>query len=254
MTAYLPDNAPSTTAIDVMEKEFSDDVGDTRIMISDVSIQEALHYKQEIEQVDGVSSVMWLDDVMDLQTPIEMADDETVEAYYKNDNALFTIDVEDGMEIEATEAIYEIIGEDNALTGEAVDTAVAQEATGSETLNAALILIPIIIIILILSTTSWIEPVFFLTAIGVSVLINMGTNIFIGEISFISQAVAPILQLAVAFLPFVCKYYRQRHYNLCLNSLSRLKNAARLPVLFQLSPVYRVNDLITFVQYFVLRL
>src|SRR5690625_3962837 len=198
MTAYLPDNAPSTTAIDVMEKEFSDDVGDTRIMISDVSIQEALHYKQEIEQVDGVSSVMWLDDVMDLQTPIEMADDETVEAYYKNDNALFTIDVEDGMEIEATEAIYEIIGEDNALTGEAVDTAVAQEATGSETLNAALILIPIIIIILILSTTSWIEPVFFLTAIGVSVLINMGTNIFIGEISFISQAVAPILQLAVS--------------------------------------------------------
>jgi len=198
MTAYLPDNAPSTTAIDVMEEEFSDDVGDTRIMISDVSIQEALHYKQEIEQVDGVSSVMWLDDVMDLQTPIEMADDETVEAYYKNDNALFTIDVEDGMEIEATEAIYEIIGEDNALTGEAVDTAVAQEATGSETLNAALILIPIIIIILILSTTSWIEPVFFLTAIGVSVLINMGTNIFIGEISFISQAVAPILQLAVS--------------------------------------------------------
>src|SRR5690625_6663245 len=102
------------------------------------------------------------------------------------------------MEIETTEAIYEIIGEDNALTGEAVDTAVAQEATDSETLNAALILIPIIIIILILSTTSWIEPVFFLTAIGVSVLINMGINIFIGEISFISQAVATILQLAVS--------------------------------------------------------
>src|SRR5699024_3601604 len=60
------------------------------------------------------------------------------------------------------------------------------------------ILIPIIILILLLSTRSWIEPVFFLTAIGISVLINLGTNIFIGEISFISQAVAPILQLAVS--------------------------------------------------------
>src|SRR5699024_965814 len=70
--------------------------------------------------------------------------------------------------------------------------------TGQETLNAALILVPIIIIILLLSTRSWIEPVFFLTAIGISVLINLGTNIFIGEISFISQAVAPILQLAVS--------------------------------------------------------
>src|SRR5690625_6607289 len=84
-----------------------------------------------MEHSDRVTSDIWLYDVMDLQTPIETADDETVEAYYKNDNALFTIDVEDGMEIKVIEAIYEIIGEDNALTGEAVDTAVAQEATGS---------------------------------------------------------------------------------------------------------------------------
>src|SRR5699024_12200696 len=61
-----------------------------------------------------------------------------------------------------------------------------------------LILVPVVIIILILSTTSWIEPVFFLTAIGVSVLINMGTNIFLGEISFVTEAVAPMLQLAVS--------------------------------------------------------
>src|SRR5699024_2872059 len=59
-------------------------------------------------------------------------------------------------------------------------------------------LVPVIILILLLSTRSWIEPVFFLTAIGVSVLINMGTNVFIGEISFVTQAVAAILQLAVS--------------------------------------------------------
>src|SRR5699024_11763301 len=57
---------------------------------------------------------------------------------------------------------------------------------------------PIVILILILSTSSWIEPIFFLIAIGISILINLVTNIFVGEISFISQSVSPILQLAVS--------------------------------------------------------
>src|SRR5699024_2539615 len=103
-----------------------------------------------------------------------------------------------GLETEATDEVYDLIGEDNAMSRDALDTAISQQATGDETLNAALILVPVVIIILILSTTSWIEPVFFLTAIGVSVLINMGTNIFLGEISFVTEAVAPILQLAVS--------------------------------------------------------
>jgi len=198
MTDYLPANAPSTVAIDVMEDEFGGDVDNTRVLIQNVSIQEALDYKEKIEATDGVSDVSWLDDVVDIKTPIEMADNDTVETYYKNNNALFTFHVSEGKEVEATNAIYDIIGTDNALSGEALDTAVSQEMTGKETLNAALILIPIIILILLLSTRSWIEPVFFLIAIGISVLINLGTNIFIGEISFISQAVAPILQLAVS--------------------------------------------------------
>src|SRR5699024_5059870 len=80
--------------------------------------------------------------------------------------------------------------------GDALDVAISQKATGQETFNAAAILIPIVILILVLSTTSWIEPLFFLVAIGISILINLGTNLFIGEISFISQSVAPILQLA----------------------------------------------------------
>src|SRR5699024_11604734 len=60
------------------------------------------------------------------------------------------------------------------------------------------ILVFIIILILFFSTSSWIEPIYFLIVIGISILINLGTNIFVGEISFISQSVAPILQLAVS--------------------------------------------------------
>jgi len=198
MVDYLPDNAPSTQAIRVMEEEFGSDVADTRVMIKDVSIQEALSFKASIDEIDGVSEVMWLDDVLDIKIPIEMADVDTVESYYKGNNALFTLSIEEGKEVEATDAIYDIIGEGNALAGDALNTAIAQKTTGKETVNAALILVPVIIIILLASTRSWAEPLFLLIAIGVSILINLGTNIFIGEISFVSQAVAPILQLAVS--------------------------------------------------------
>ncbi|WP_078577676.1 efflux RND transporter permease subunit [Salipaludibacillus agaradhaerens] len=198
MVEYLPDDASSTKALDIMEEEFEASVPNTRVMVKDVSLQEALVYKEQLESIEGVSDVTWLDDVMDLKIPLEMADDDTVESYYKDRHALYSFTVSSGDEVEVTEAIYEVIGEDNALTGEALDTAISQKMAGTETMYAAALLIPIIIIILILSTTSWMEPVFFLVAIGVSILINLGTNIFIGEVSFVTQSVSPILQLAVS--------------------------------------------------------
>ncbi|MGM8365284.1 efflux RND transporter permease subunit [Virgibacillus sp. W0181] len=198
MVDYLPEDTPSTTAMDVMEDEFDNSVANTRAMVKDVSIQEALAFKNKIETIAGVNEVTWLDDAMDIRTPLAVADDDLVETYYKDNNALFTLSIEEGEEVEATEAIYDVIGEDNALTGDALNTAISQQMTGQESFNAAAILIPIVILILILSTRSWFEPVLFLIAIGVSVVINLGTNIFLGEISFISQAVAPILQLAVS--------------------------------------------------------
>lgn len=198
MADYLPQNASSTKAMEVMQDEFGGDIANTRVMLKDVDIQEALAVKEEIAAIDGVAEVMWLDDVIDLTIPIEMADQDTVESYYIDGNALFTFYVEKGKEVAVTDQIYEVIGPDNAMAGEAVDAAVAQKMTGKETLNATLILMPILIIILILSTRSWLEPLFYLIAIGIAVLINLGTHIFIGEISFISQAVAPILQLAVS--------------------------------------------------------
>ncbi|WP_223703580.1 efflux RND transporter permease subunit [Sutcliffiella deserti] len=198
MVDYLPDDAQSTQAMDIMENEFSGAVPNTSVMVMDVTVQEALAYKERLSAIDGVSEVMWLDDVMDLKTPLEVAEQEMVENYYKDENALFSISVRTGDEVTITDAIYEVIGEDGAIAGEAINTASSQKMAGTESLYAGLLLVPIIILILVISTTSWVEPIFFLTAIGVSVLINLGTNIFIGEVSFVTQSVAPILQLAVS--------------------------------------------------------
>ncbi|MCT2535505.1 MMPL family transporter [Aquibacillus koreensis] len=198
MVDYLPDDSPSMEAMNIMEQEFDGSVPNTRVMIHDVSVAEALEVKEALAAVDGVSDVTWLDDAIDIKTPLEMADPDTVETYYKENNALFSFSIRDGDEVAITDEIYELIGEENAMSGEALDTATSQKMAGNESLYAAALLVPIIILILILSTTSWMEPVFFLTAIGVSVLINLGTNIFVGEVSFVTQSVAPILQLAVS--------------------------------------------------------
>ena len=198
MVDYLPEDAQSTKAMEIMEQEFDGSVPNTRVMIKDVSIQEALIFKEKLTDIDGVSDVTWLDDAIDIKTPLEMADQETVESYYKDNKALFSFSIRDGDEVEVTDRIYELIGDDNAMAGEALDTATSQKMAGNESMYAAALLVPIIILILVLSTNSWMEPVFFLTAIGVSVIINLGTNLFIGEVSFVTQSVAPILQLAVS--------------------------------------------------------
>jgi len=216
MADYLPDDAQSTTAMDIMETEFEGSVPNTRVMINDVTVQEALQVKQKLAAIDGVEDVAWLDDAIDIKTPLEIADEDTVETYYKDDKAVISFSIRDGDEVATTDAIYEMIGEENAMSGEALDTAIAQKMAGSESLYAAALLIPIIILILVVSTRSWLEPLFFLTAIGVSVLINLGTNIFIGEVSFITQSVAPILQLAVSldyaiFLLHSFSDYRQKN-------------------------------------------
>ncbi|MEG1517292.1 MAG: MMPL family transporter [Raoultibacter sp.] len=198
LTAYLPTSAESTRALDEMNAEFDTAVPNARVMVNDVGIEEALTYKQRLSEVPSIQSVLWLDDLADLSVPLDMLDSATVDQYYRTGHALFDVTVASGQETEALAAIYDIVGDNGSATGEAVNTAETKAMAGGEVVNAFIILVPLILVILIISTTSWIEPLFFLLAIGVSVLLNMGTNIFLGEVSYIAFTIAPILQLAVS--------------------------------------------------------
>jgi predicted RND superfamily exporter protein len=198
VTDYLPDNAQSTTALQILGDEFKDAVPNARVMLKNVTVEEALAMKEKLKAIDGVTDVLWLDDVLDLKVPLEASDAKTVEEYYKDGNALLSLTIREGAEMPVTDAVYTAIGPGNALSGHATDIAAAQQLAGSETRTATLILIPVIILILLVSTQSWLEPLLYLGAIGISVLINMGTNLFFGEVSFVTNAVSPILQLAVS--------------------------------------------------------
>lgn len=198
MVDYLPADSQSTIALGIMSDEFTESLPNARVMLKEVSLQTTLEYKQKILDINGVTDVIWLDDVMNLKEPIEMADQDIVENYYKKDTALLSVSIVEGYEVVATDAIYKLIGKDNAMAGDAVNIASSQKLLASEVAKAVVILVPIILIILIISTGSWIEPLLFLLTIGISVLINLGSNIIFGEISFLTQSISPILQMAVS--------------------------------------------------------
>lgn len=196
MVDYLPPDAQSTTALKIMDNEFTESMPNTSVMVKNVSLMEALEYKQKLASIDGVTQIIWLDDMMDIKQPLEMSDMDIIEGFYKDGNALFSATIAKGMEKEACNDILNLIGSDNALTGEAPSLMFIQDTAASTVIKALAILLPIVILILILSTASWLEPLLFLIVIGISIVINMGTNIIFGEISFMTNSISPILQLA----------------------------------------------------------
>lgn len=198
MNDYLPSDTKSTVALEVMEDEFDGGIPNARIMVKDVTIPEALEYKQKIEAVKGVTEVTWLDDAVDMTTPLAVLDSDVVETYYKQDAALFRVTIEDEYRISAVSEIRECIGADNAMTGSAVSTAVATTNTVSEIQKIAVIGVLFALFVLFLTTTSWFEPVLILIGLGVAIMINNGTNLIFGEISFVTNAAGSILQLAVS--------------------------------------------------------
>ena len=197
---YLPDDAASTKALEVMEDEYDQPIPNMRVLVHDVSIPEAMQIKEQIEQVEGVKEVSWLDDAIDIYSPIEEADLDTVDAWYKDSDALYSVTTSDD-ETEkavAVNGIREIIGDDNAMSGSAVTDVVSPRHTTQEIQKIVVIVLPIIFLILILTTTSWFEPLLFLLTIGIAVMLNRGTNLMFDEISFVTNAAGSVLQLAVS--------------------------------------------------------
>lgn len=198
MNDYLPESSPSTVALDLMDQEFDGGVPNARVMVTDVTIPQALEYKERIRNVDGVTDVTWLDDAVSVEEPLEIQDRDTVENYYKDKNALFSVTIDKKKRTEVVSAIRSIIGDENAMTGSAVSTAAATASTVSEISKISLVAILFVFFVLVLTTDSWLEPVIVMIGLGVAIVINAGTNLIFGEISFVTNAAGTILQLAVS--------------------------------------------------------
>ena len=181
-----------------MNKEYDMSIPNARVMISDVSISEALDMKQKLLDIDGVDDVTWLDDVVDTDIPLGTQDKDVVENYYKDNNALFTVTVDEQTRLETVNTIRKLIGDENSMSGSAVNTSVATQATNSEIKKIILLVLTICLAILCITSHSWIEPILLLGTIGVAIILNKGTNLMFGTISFVTNAAGGVLQLAVS--------------------------------------------------------
>lgn len=198
LTDYLPDDAPSTQAIRTLNESASARIPNLNVCAPVSGMPEALALKSELMAFDFIEGVLWLDDVADVTKPLEMLPADTVESWYNDGYALFRVTVAQGRSIEALDTIREHIGEGALFSGEASDSAYMQTATMGEISKIMVFAVPLVLIFLLFATSSWLEPILFIAVIGVAIVLNMGTNIIFGEISFVTNAASAILQLAVS--------------------------------------------------------
>ena len=195
---YLPPGTASTVSLELLNQEFGGGVPNARVMLRNVTIPEAMEYKQRLKQVDGVQAVNWLDDAVDITMPLSSMDTATLETYYKDGNAVFTVTLAVEKQLTAVEEIRALIGEENAATGSAVSTTDATNTTVVEVMKVTVIAVLFVLFVLILTTSSWVEPVVVLIGLGTSIMLNKGSNLLLGEISFVTNAAGSVLLLAVA--------------------------------------------------------
>ena len=195
---YLPEDTHSTVSLEIMAEEFDGGIPNARVMIHNVTIPQALEYKKLLRQVEGVSAVTWLDDSVDITVPLAALDADTVAAHYKDGTALFSVTIDEEAAIQAIDDIRAIVGDENAISGSAASIAVSTTKTVAEVPMISAISVVFALCVLLLTTASWVEPLVILAGIGVAVVVNGGTNLIFGEISFITNASGSILQLAVS--------------------------------------------------------
>lgn len=223
---YVPDDAPSTLAIHAMAEEFDDSVPNARVYVPDVGIIEALETKKQLQALPDVRSVIWLDDFVDLRVPLELDDADTVAGFFTDHGALYQITADLSNTSVTLDKLQQLATPEGAVEGQLVDLALAQRSTSAEVNTILLYMLPLGLLILIFATLSWLEPLILLVTIGVAVALNMGTNIFLPEVSFMTAAVAGVLQLAVSMdYGIFLLHARKRHLNEGVSRRDSLKLA-----------------------------
>lgn len=199
---YLPKDIETMVGQDILLDQFG--VGSFSMYIAEgMDARDVSALKAKIEQVDHVDSVLWYDSFMDLSIPMEMLPDEIYDAFNNasTDSTMMFILYDTGMSADETmDAVAEIrklSNEQCFLSGMSAIVTDTRDLSNKETPIYVCIAVILSTIVLSLTMDSALIPLFFLLSIGFSIVYNFGTNIFMGEISYITQALTAVLQLGV---------------------------------------------------------
>lgn len=186
LSSYLPKESQTTKAIEKMKSEFGD-VGTANVLVCDISFADAQALQAELSNLSGVQSVAF---------------DKSSNYNEEAKQALFIITISPQSAEESNKTIEKLVNyvkdKDAYLSGESVSSYYTKESTETEVLRITIIIGVIIVIILLLTSRSFFELILLIIVFGAAAFINMGTNFMLGEISFISNSIAVVLQLALA--------------------------------------------------------
>lgn len=201
LSEYIPDSEKAKQGLNIVKNEFGMQ-SFARAMVNHVTLVQAKEYKDAIAKVDGVDMVVWLDDSVDINRPLDFIPEELLNDYYKDGSAIFEIMFEEdeysAKTNKAVGKIQDLLPEDSNIIGSAVDTKSSQDTLSSQITKIMVILVPVVILILMLTTNSYLSSILFMVVIGTSILLNMGTNIIFQHVSFITYSIVAALQLAVS--------------------------------------------------------
>lgn len=194
MSSYLPEDTPTVRAL----KAVGNDVPNMKVYLPGVTVQQAREAKKQLMACAHVRGVLWLDDVTDLRaTPEETLDQDILSAWYRDGGALFQVTVDPDHYAAGFSAIKTLFP-DSLTAGNAANQARVISVSMKEVGAIIPFVLPIVLLILLVSTRHYFEPVLFLLAIGVAILLNEGSNYFLGSVSFVTRSSAAVLQLAVS--------------------------------------------------------
>ena len=198
--SYLPDTLETIKGQDILVDEYGMGAF-SMVVVENMELKDVQKLEDAYSEIDHVKDVLWYDDVADLSLPVEMIPKDLREAFFKGDATMMLVLFDNTTSSdEAMEALTEMrkISNDqcflSGMTGIVTDI---KNLALSEMPAYVVIAAILCFIVLQLFTDSFLVPLFFLLSIGISILYNMGTNVFLGEISYITQALVAVLQLGV---------------------------------------------------------
>lgn len=200
MLSYLPDDIETIEGQDILLKDFGKGAF-SFVIVDGMEDKDISKLRGKLEKIDNVDSVIWYDSLMDISVPKEVLPDEIYNAFNSGDSTVMAVFFKTSTSADETmQAIKEIrktTGKSCFVTGmSAVVTDLKDLCEHEEPIYVGLAVL-LCCAAMMLFMDNWIVPFIFLLSIGSAILLNLGTNYFLGEISYITKALAAVLQLAV---------------------------------------------------------
>lgn len=200
MLDYLPSDIDTVIGQNELKEEFQKGAF-SFIVVKNMDVSDVASLREKIEKVDHVDTALWYSSILDIDVPMEILPDSIYDAFNTEDATMIAVFFDsatsEDVTIQAIKDIRSICNEQCFVSGmSALVTDLKDLCEKEEPIYVGLAVV-LATIAMILLLDGWIIPLVFLTSIGIAILINMGSNIFFGEISYITKALSAVLQLAV---------------------------------------------------------